>query len=54
VISGRNPAAIEPLAIALSQEVFGLFLAMFVYCVTAIEDIDLIDIRTMVRDALPG
>lgn len=51
--SGRNPAAIEPLGIALSQEVFALFLAMFVYCVTGIEDIDLIDIRTMVRDALP-
>lgn len=53
VVSGRNPAAIEPLGIALSQEVFALFLAMFVYCATGIEDNDLTDIRTMVRDALP-
>ena len=53
VVSGRNPAAIEPLGIALSQEVFDLFLAMFVYCVTGIEDNDLTDIRAMVRDALP-
>ena len=53
VVSGRNPAAIEPLGIALSQEVFALFLAMFVYCATGIEDNDLTDIRAMVRDALP-
>lgn len=54
VISGRDPSAIEPLDIALSQEVFALLLAMFVYCITGIEDNDLIDIREMVKDALPG
>jgi hypothetical protein len=53
VISGRNPSAIEPLDIALSQDVFALFLAMFVYCITGIEDNNLIDIREMVKDALP-
>ncbi len=54
VISGRNLSAIEPLDIALSQDVFALFLAMFIYCITGIEDNDLIDTREMVKDALPG
>jgi hypothetical protein len=53
VIPGRDPSAIEPFGIALSQEVFTLFLAMFVYCVTGIEEGDLRDIRALVRDALP-
>lgn len=53
VISGRDPSAIEPLDIALSQDVFTLFLAMFVYCVTGIEDNDLAATRALVRDALP-
>jgi hypothetical protein len=53
VVSGRDRSAIEPLEIALSQEVFSLFLGMFVYCITGIEDDDLEVTRGLVRDALP-
>jgi hypothetical protein len=52
VISESNLSSIEPLDIALSQDVFALFLAMFIYCITGIKDDDLIDIRGIVREAL--
>jgi hypothetical protein len=37
IVSGRDPSAIEPIDVSLSHELLGLFLAMFVYCITGVE-----------------
>ncbi len=54
VVIGRDPAAIEPTEICLSRELFGLFQAMFIFCVTGIEFSDLEATRAIVKDALPS
>lgn len=54
VIPGRNPAAIELEKIALSKKVFDFFIALFLYCISGIEDQDTSVIRELVRNAYSG
>jgi hypothetical protein len=51
-VIGRDISAIEPLPISLSQEVFSIFQAMFIYCISGIEDEDLKAIRELTREAM--
>jgi hypothetical protein len=53
VIIDRSPAAIEPTDLCLSEEVFNLFLAMFLYCISGKADEELDTVREIVREALP-
>jgi len=50
VVEGRNPAAIQLTGICLSDDVLSLFLALFVYCITGIEDTELATIRSLAKD----
>ena len=54
VIPRRNPAAIEPMNISLSEKVLNLFIAIFLYCISGIEDEDLAAIRELAREAYNG
>lgn len=53
VVIDRSPAAIEPTDLCLSEEVFDLFLAMFLYCISGKIDEELDAVREIVREALP-
>jgi len=53
VVIDRSPAAIEPTNLCLADEIFNLFLAMFIYCVSGRSDEDLDIIREIVKEALP-
>jgi hypothetical protein len=53
VVIDRSPAAIEPTDLCLSEEVFDLFLAMFLYCISGRTDEELEAVREIVREALP-
>lgn len=54
VVVGRDHNAIKPIEVALSRDVFNLFLAMFLYCISGEEIKELRDIKDIVRDAYPG
>jgi len=51
IVEGRSPAAIQPTDVCLSEDVLNLFLALFVFCVTGIEDKELAPIRSLAREA---
>jgi hypothetical protein len=53
VIIGRDPSAIKPVEIALTKEVFNLFLSMFIYCISGEESEELRAVRDIVKDAYP-
>ncbi|MDI6854809.1 MAG: hypothetical protein QME75_14550 [Deltaproteobacteria bacterium] len=53
VIVGRDHSAINPVEVALSKDVFSLFFAMFLYCISGEESQELKDIRDIVKDAFP-
>lgn len=53
VVIDRSPAAIKPMEICLTDEIFNLFLAMFLYCVSGRTDDDLDAARAIVQEALP-
>lgn len=53
VVIDRSPAAIEPTNLCLSDEVFNLFLSMFIYCISGRTDENLDTVREIVREALP-
>lgn len=53
VVIDRSPAAIEPTDVCLSGELFNLFLAMFLYCISGKTNDDLDTIKAIVREALP-
>lgn len=52
-VIGRDPSSIEPIGIVLSQEVLSLFLAIFWYCISGIEDEDLKAARELAMAAMP-
>jgi hypothetical protein len=51
VIVGKHRAAIEPTDICLSDDVFQLFLAQFIFCVSGIEEKEFAAIRSLVKEA---
>lgn len=53
VIVGRDHNAIIPIDVALSGDLFNLFFAMFLYCISGEESKELKDIREIVKDAYP-
>lgn len=53
VVIDKSPAAIEPIDVCLSEELFNLFLAMFLYCISGRTNQDLEDIKALVKEALP-
>lgn len=53
VVIDRSPAAIEPTDLCLSKEIFDLFLAMFLCCISGKADEELDAVRDIVREALP-
>jgi hypothetical protein len=54
VVIGRDPASIEPSDFSLSKEVFDLFLAIFLYCISGIEDEDLAPVRSLIMETYAG
>jgi hypothetical protein len=53
VVVGKDRSAIEPLGLCLSEDVFTLFLSLFFYCISGVEDSDLSAIRSLTREAYP-
>lgn len=53
VVVDRSPAAIEPVGLSLSEQVFSLFLSMFLYCIAGKSDENLDTVREILREALP-
>ena len=53
VIIDRNPAAIETSEVCLAEDVFNLFLAMFLYCVSGKSDEELETVRDILKEAYP-
>jgi len=53
IVIDRSPAAIEPTDLCLAEEIFDLFLAMFLYCISGRTDEELDVTREIVREALP-
>ena len=51
VIIGRDPAAIKPIDLALSKDLFDIFLAMFLYCISGEESEDLAALRAITKEA---
>ncbi len=51
VVVGRDPSAISGTGVSLSEEVFAIFRAMFLYCVTGEEDDNLKVIRDLLAEA---
>lgn len=47
----RSPASIDPSNICLSEEIFHLFLSMFIFCVSGKTNKLLEDVKELVRDA---
>jgi hypothetical protein len=54
IVVGRDRSAIEPTNNCLSEAAFNLFLALFLFCATGIEDSDLSTIISMTRECFPG
>lgn len=53
VIVGKDSSTIKPIDVTLSKDVFNLFVAMFIYCISGEESQELQDIRDIVKDAYP-
>jgi len=53
VVVGKDRSAIEPVGLCLSEDVFNLFLSLFFYCISGVEDSDLSAIRSLTREAYP-
>jgi hypothetical protein len=53
VVIDRSPAAIEPTDVRLSEEIFNLFLSMFLFCISGKTNENLEDIKELVRGAYP-
>jgi hypothetical protein len=53
VVIDRTPAAIEATDLCLSEELFNLFLAMFLYCISGKTNDDLESVKALVQEALP-
>lgn len=53
IVIDRSPASIEPSDICLSEEIFNLFLSMFIFCVSGKTNKLLEDAKELVRDAYP-
>jgi hypothetical protein len=51
VVIDRSPASIEPTEVCLSEEIFNLFLSMFLFCVSGKSNNLLETVKTLVRDA---
>ncbi len=47
-------ASIEPTELCLAEEVFNLFLAMFLYCISGKADEELDAVKEIVSEALPA
>lgn len=47
----RSPASIEPSDVCLSEEVFNLFLSMFIFCVSGKTNENLETVQALVREA---
>ena len=53
VVIDRSPASIEPTDVCLSEEIFNLFLSMFLFCISGKTNRLLEDVKELVRDAYP-
>ncbi len=53
VVIEKTPAAIEPSEICLSEELLGLFVSLFVFCMSGKTDNKLDTIKEIVREAYP-
>lgn len=53
VVVGRDPAAIKPMNISLSKEVFSLFLALFIYCISGEESPELKAVKELLKGIYP-
>jgi len=53
VVIDRSPAAIEPSDVCLSEEVFNLFLSMFIFCVSGKTNDNLDAVKAIVRESYP-
>jgi len=51
VVVEKNPASIEPTNVCLSEEIFSLFLSMFLFCISGKTNKLLEDVKEVVRDA---
>ena len=51
VVIDRSPASIEPTDVRLSEEIFNLFLSMFLFCISGKTNKLLDDVKELVRDA---
>jgi hypothetical protein len=54
VVIGRDPSAIEPLEVSLSDKIFPFFLQMFLFCTTGVIDPNAEEIRSILRECYPG
>ncbi len=50
----RDPSAIITTDVCLAEDLFNLFLALFLFCITGIEDENLSAIRSLTREAYPS
>ena len=53
IVIDRSPASIEPSDVCLSEEIFNLFLSMFLFCISGRTDRLLEDVKELVREAYP-
>ncbi len=53
VVIGKAPASIEPSDVCLTELLFHLFVATFLYCVSGKSDEELETVRAIVREAYP-
>jgi hypothetical protein len=53
VICGRDRSAIEPLDFSLAEELLAIFRALFIFCLTGIQDVDLEALRKLTGEAYP-
>jgi len=53
VIVNKDKSTIEPVALRLSDNVFNLFLALFLFCISGVEDSDLAVIRSLTKEVYP-
>ncbi|MBU2621324.1 MAG: hypothetical protein ABIJ52_18680 [Pseudomonadota bacterium] len=51
VVIDRSPASIEPTDVCLSEEIFNLFLSMFLFCISGKTNELLEDVKELVREA---
>jgi hypothetical protein len=51
VVIDRSPASIEPTNVCLSEEIFNLFLSMFIFCISGKTNKLLDDVKDLVRGA---